>query len=126
MDLNTKAFSITEATVVNTGAAGAAASADITAPSDSNTALVITWVCVSISAAPAAAVAFTIKEDTGSANTTRFQAQIPASATAPIMLNFVRPIRIASGKDAKCAIAAVGGAAVATVTVGYFKAKHTG
>lgn len=123
MDMNAKAFSITEQTVVATQVAGTT-TATITAPGNANSAIVITWICASGSAAPAGAVALTIKEDTGGANTTRFQAELPASATAPVMLNFVRPVRIANGKNAAVSMPTLGGGVTGTITVGYFIAGN--
>jgi len=123
MDMNVKAFSITEQTVVATAVAGTT-TATISAPGHSASAIVITWVCFSASAAPAGAVALTIKEDSGGANTTRFQAEISANATAPVMLNFVRPVRVATGKDAKVSIPSLGGGVTGTITVGYFIAGN--
>ena len=73
----------------------------------------ITGYSVSCSAAPSAAVSVTVKTGT----TTVEQVELPASAFAPIVVNFSAPIRGGINEAIAIACPAVGGTTRSTVTV---------
>lgn len=73
----------------------------------------ITGYSVSCSAAPAAAVSVTLKTGT----TTLEQVELPASAFAPIVVNFSSPIRGGLNEAIAIACPAVGGTTRSTVVV---------
>lgn len=85
--------------------------------------LYVAWAAVSFSAAPATAITFKIIEDVAGTPVTKAQFEIPANATAPVMLNFVKPIRFSEAKSASGQVGAAGAGVVGTVTLGGYTAS---
>lgn len=76
----------------------------------------VTYVTVSASAAPAAAVTATIKDGT----TVITQFEMPASAIAPIFVPIARSLRISVGALVEISVPALGAGVKGTVTIGGF------
>lgn len=110
---------ITEWTVVDSQS-NATATATKAAPSASKGMKhYITFVAFSASAAPAAAVTVLVREN---AATTLFRVDIPASATAPVMINFVKPIRATQDLSVDATVGALGAGVTGTVVLGGYTA----
>lgn len=96
----------------NTGGAGAAATATKVVGSGSYA--LITAITISASAAPAAAVKAELRADGASIA----DINIPASAYAPIHINFAQsPLQLARGEDVALFVPAHGGAVIVTATI---------
>ena len=77
--------------------------------------LVLTGFSISGSAAPAAAVAASIRSNGGATTLETFQ--LPASAFAPVVANYVHPLRCAENVDADITLAALGSGVTGTVVL---------
>lgn len=106
------AFAAAEWTVT---ASGTNAVATATKAAEAGKSHYIAGVSISMSAAPAASVLAEVREN---AATAKDQFRIPAAVFAPIVINYVRPIRIAKGLSADVTLPASGTAGViGTVTI---------
>lgn len=79
----------------------------------------ITAVSFSAEAAPAAAVTLQIREN---ASTVKWQFEIPASATAPVHINFVRPLRCSEDVSCDATVGALGAGVTGTVCISGYTA----
>lgn len=79
----------------------------------------ITFVLVSFSAAPATALTCLVRN---SASTTIAQFEISANATAPIMINFVKPLRGGEELSVDATVGAAGSGVIGTITLGGYTA----
>lgn len=111
MRMEDQAFALTEWTVVDTQTA---ATATATKSGVAGKTHYITGITVSADRAPTAGARFDVKDSTP---TTLDSAQVPNAAFAPIMKNYTRPLRCASGKDATITIPSLGASVVCTITI---------
>lgn len=79
----------------------------------------ITAVSFSASAAPGAAATLQIREN---AATVKWQLELPAAATAPVHVNFVRPLRCSEDVSCDATVGALGAGVVGTVCISGYTA----
>jgi hypothetical protein len=95
-------------------AAGAAVTATATAITTTFK-YVVTAICISATAAPAAAVLAELKISGGA---TKLPLRLPASAYAPIFINFAQsPLEFEAGEEPELTVPAHGGAVIVSVAI---------
>lgn len=106
----------------HTPAAATAAVATFTKSPQGAACIYVTGFIISCSAAPAAAVEATLSGPIGPTGTaTTLKLEIPAAAFAPIVKEFLRPLKCAPNTDAVLTLPSPGGTAVGSVQLfGYY------
>lgn len=104
------------ATLLASGTSAAGASVTATAdPITTTFKYVVTAICISASAAPAAAVLAELKISGGA---TKLPLRIPASAYAPIFINFAQtPLEFDAGDEPELTVPGHGGAVLVSVAI---------
>lgn len=95
----------------------------IAAPASTAASIFVTGVTFSWGAAPTTAASAIINEDTGGANTLKYQFEVPQAVSAPIAENWgIRPVQITAGKNCTVTLPALGAGVKGTVSVRWFTA----
>lgn len=107
---------VTEWVASGAGGANSVSTASQAAPGNPNLRHYVTWVLISCNGQPAAAVTAQIQYGTGP--TQLVPIMIPAAAFSPIMINFVKPVRVPEGVKVELTIPALGTGISSTAVIG--------